>query len=98
MARSYHVVIEDSAAADIERIAAYIADFSVERAMDFIERLRSRISTLRRLPFRYRVHPRNDLFGETVRRMPSDGYIIFYAVRGNIVHVLGIIHASREIV
>lgn len=98
MARSFHVVIEDSAAADIEQIAAYIAEFSVERAVDFIERLRVRIGSLRRLPFRYRLHPRNELFGEAVRRMPSEGYIIFYAVRGNVVHILGIVHAARDIV
>ncbi len=97
MARKYHVVIEDEAAADLEEIALYIGEHSIERSHNFIERLRTRIHTLKQLPFRFREHPRNDLFGEPTRRMPAEGYIIFYAVRGNIVHILGIIHAARDI-
>ncbi len=98
MARNFHVVIDDEAAADLEEIALYIGEDSVERAHSFIERLRARIYTLKKFPLRSREHPRNDLFGEPTRRMPAEGYVIFYAVRGNVVHILGVIHASRDIV
>ena len=88
------VVLAKAAIADLESIADWIAADSPERALDFIQLLRSRCLQLADMPRAYPLIPRYESQG--IRRRPVGDYLIFYRLTDNVVEVVHVLHGARD--
>jgi plasmid stabilization system protein ParE len=88
------VVVTAEAESDLEQIAAYIAERSVEIALDFVQQLRERCESLADAPRGYPLVPRYEHLG--IRRRPFGNYLIFYRVGAHTIEVVHILHGARD--
>ena len=90
------VVISDAARIDLDDIWFYIASDSPANADRFLDRLVDvATGTLAAAPLSGRER---EEFGDGLRSLPVENYLIFYRVRDGAVEVLRIIHGARDLV
>ena len=80
--------------ADLEEIGDWIAKDDPERAASFVADLRRAAVSLSSHPKRYPLIDRTQ--GDRVHKMSYRDYLIFYRVIANEVHVLRVLHGSRD--
>ena len=88
------VVITAEAETDLEQIAAYIAERSVEIALNFVQELREKCESLADAPRGYPLVPRYEHLG--IRRRPFGNYLIFYRVGSGTIEVVHVLHGARD--
>jgi plasmid stabilization system protein ParE len=88
----------DDADRNLIDIALYIATKSQSRAiaLAFVERLRAKCRDLAALPGTLGTH-RPEL-RENIRSTPSNGYVIFFRFRRDVLEVVNVLHASRDVI
>ena len=84
------VDISDAAEADLEEIGNFIAEDNPSRADGFVLELLDRCYGLAEYSARYPIVSRAD--GREVRRCPYNRYLIFYAVEGDELQIVRIVH------
>jgi addiction module RelE/StbE family toxin len=88
------VRFSEAALRDLRRIGDYIAEDSPLRAREFVRELRSRAMHLAENPLAFplvRRHEHSD-----IRRHVFRNYLIFYLVKGQIVHIVHILHGAQD--
>jgi toxin ParE1/3/4 len=88
------VFITSEAEADLEQIAAYIAEQSPRSALKLVRELRQRCESLADAPRTYPLVPRYEHSG--TRRRPFGQYLIFYRVGEDAIEVIHILHGARD--
>jgi len=88
------VSVSAEAESDLEQIASYIAEESVETALNFVQKLREKCESLADAPLGYPLVPRYEHLG--IRRRPFGNYLIFYRVGPEIIEVVHILHGARD--
>jgi toxin ParE1/3/4 len=88
------VVVTAEAESDLEQIAAYIAERSVEIALNFVQELREKCESLADAPRGYPLVPRYEHLG--IRRRPFGNYLIFYRVGSDTIEVVHVLHGARD--
>jgi plasmid stabilization system protein ParE len=88
------VVITAEAEADLEQIAAYVAEQSSRGALNLMRQLRERCETLTDAPRGYPLVPRYEHLG--IRRRPFGRFLIFYRVGDDAIEVVHILHGARD--
>jgi toxin ParE1/3/4 len=88
------VVITAEAEADLEQIAAYVAEQNPRSALTLVRELRDRCESLLDAPRGYPLVPRYEHLG--IRRRPFGRYLIFYRVGENVIEVIHILHGARD--
>jgi toxin ParE1/3/4 len=88
------VVVTAEAESDLEQIASYIAEQSVEIALKFVQGLRDKCDSLADAPRGYPLVPRYEHLG--IRRRPFGNYLIFYRVGPDAIEVMHILHGARD--
>jgi toxin ParE1/3/4 len=88
----YHLVTQPRAARDVEVIFDWYDDERPGLGREFLEELRATISRVLAGPYRYQVL-RSDIRRALVRRFP---YAVFFAVEGNSIVVIRVLHTSRS--
>lgn len=88
------VVITSEAEADLEQIAAYIAEQSQRSALKLVRELRQRCESLANAPRAYPLVPRYEHAG--IRGRPFGQYLIFYRVGEDAIEVVHILHGARD--
>ncbi len=82
------------AEADLDDIAAWIANENPDRAARFVEELWERCRSLGIRPRRFPVA--QAIGGQAVRKLGHRGYLIFYLILEDRVEVARIVHGSRD--
>ena len=85
------VVIAAEAEADLEQIAAYVAEQS---PLNLIRELRERCESLLDAPRGYPLVPRYEHLG--IRRRSFGRFLIFYRTGGDTIEVIHILHGARD--
>ena len=88
------VVVTAEAESDLEEIATYISEQSVEIALRFVQELREKCESLADAPRGYPLVPRHEHLG--IRRRPFGNYLIFYRVRPDVIEVVHVLHGARD--
>lgn len=88
------VNVTAEAESDLEQIASYIAEQSVEAALKFVQELREKCELLADAPRGYPLVPRYEHLG--IRRRPFGNYLIFYRVGSDVIDVVHILHGARD--
>ncbi len=88
------VVLSAEAEADLEHIAAYVAEQSPQAALKFIRELRDRCDSLADAPRAYPLVPRYEQFG--IRRRPFGNFLIFYRVGAQAIEIVHVLHGARD--
>jgi toxin ParE1/3/4 len=88
------VVVTAEAESDLEGIATYISEQSVEIALRFVQELREKCESLADAPRGYPLVPRHEHLG--IRRRPFGNYLIFYRVRPDVIEVVHVLHGARD--
>ena len=88
------VVVSAEAESDLEQIAAYVAEQSVEIALNFVQELREKCESLAGAPRGYPLVPRYEHLG--IRGRPFGNYLIFYRVGTDAIEVVHILHGARD--
>jgi toxin ParE1/3/4 len=83
------------AEADLEEIADYIAQNSLERAVLFIQEIRQHCGQIADGPKRYASRPE---LGESVRMCVHGSYLILFELDGNDVLVVRVLHGARNLI
>ena len=88
----------DDADHDLVEIALYIASESQNRelASVFVERLRAKCRQLASFPATLGT-PRPDIRND-IRSTPSQRYVIYFRYRDDVLEVINILHASRDVI
>jgi plasmid stabilization system protein ParE len=84
----------DKAEADLESIAAYIAQSNPPRAVSFVEELLSACEGVARRPLAFPLAPRFTAIG--VRRRVFGNYVIFFRASADVVLILRVLHVSLD--
>lgn len=82
------------AEADLDGIAGYIARDNPPRAATFIEELYDKCMTLADAPEAFPLIPRYESLG--VRRRVHGDYLILFAVKGQTISILRVLHGARD--
>jgi plasmid stabilization system protein ParE len=88
------LVITAEAEADLEQIAAYVAEQSARSALTLIRELRERCDSLLDAPRGYPLVPRYEHLG--IRRRAFGRFLIFYRVDEGAIEVIHILHGARD--
>ena len=88
------VVVTAEAEADLDQITTYIAERSIEIALNFVQELREKCKSLADAPRGYPLVPRLEHLG--IRRHPFGNYLIFYRVGTNAIEVVHVLHGARD--
>jgi toxin ParE1/3/4 len=88
------VVVTAEAEADLDQITTYIAERSIEIALNFVQELREKCESLADAPRGYPLVPRLEHLG--IRRHPFGNYLIFYRVGTNAIEVVHVLHGARD--
>lgn len=93
----YVLVLSDTASADLDDMAVFVADASCSRAIadGVVDNLILRCERLAGLPGTLGT-ARPEL-GEGIRSTPQKGYVIFFRYVGSVIEILNILHGSRDI-
>lgn len=96
--RRHRVIWTETAARDLEEIAAYIAEDSRERAKKVLKQIRGKTSKLRSGPSRGRIVPELlDLDLRSWRELVLSPWRVIYRVEGNLVYVDAVIDGRRDV-
>jgi toxin ParE1/3/4 len=79
------VVVTAEAEADLDQITTYIAERSIEIALNFVQALREKCESLADAPRGYPLVPH-----------PFGNYLIFYRVGTNAIEVVHVLHGARD--
>lgn len=90
--------LTEAADRDLIEIAMHIASESMspEVALAFVERLSARCEQLASLPATLGT-ARPDLRPD-IRSTPCQGYVIFFRYRDDVLEVVNVLHASRDVI
>jgi toxin ParE1/3/4 len=88
------VLITAEAEADLEHIAAYVAEGSPQSPLKLIRELRDRCDSLVDAPRGYPLVPRYEQFG--IRRRPFGNFLIFYRVGAEAIEIVHVLHGARN--
>jgi toxin ParE1/3/4 len=88
------VAVTAEAEYDLEQITTYIAEQSIEIALNFVQELREKCESLADAPRGYPLVPRHEHLG--IRRRPFGNYLIFYRVGTSAIEVVHILHSARD--
>lgn len=90
--------LTEAADRDLIDIAMHIAteSRSPEVALAFVERLSAKCEQLASLPATLGT-ARPDLRAD-IRSTPCQGYVIFFRYRGELLEVVNVLHASRDVI
>ena len=88
------VVVTAEAESDPEQIATYIAEQSIEIALNFVQELREKCESLADAPRGYPLVPRYEHLG--IRRRPFGNYSIFYRVGADVIEVVHVLHGAHD--
>ena len=88
------VVVTAEAEADLDQITTYIAERSIEIALNFVQELREKCESLADAPRGYPLVPRLERLG--IRSHPFGNYLIFYRVGTNAIEVVHVLHGARD--
>ena len=80
------------AEADVEEIGDYIARDNPERAFSFVVEMRRHCRALVKFPYAAPLRPE---LGRDIRMAVHDPYLIFYAVRGDVLEIRRVLHGAR---
>jgi toxin ParE1/3/4 len=81
------------AAADLERIAGYLFDTAPERATDLVRTIYRAPSALLKFPHSGRIGRKDGTRELVLSPLP---YVVIYAVGGDAIHVVRILHAAQR--
>lgn len=85
-------VSTEEARRDLDEILSYIAEDSINYALELVDELESAALDLGVAALHYPL-----AFGsEKVRRRPVGAYNIYYTVRGSTVEVVHVLHSARD--
>lgn len=95
----YSVEISPDAKRDLFDVLQYIRENdSLEQARAIVSRLEDRIASLETMPSRGNRPPEMDYFGpHSYREVHEPPFRIFYRVKGNVVQVLSVLDARRNV-
>ena len=88
------VVITAEAEADLDQIAAYVAERSPQGALSLIHELRDKCESLVDAPRAYPLVPRYEQFD--IRRRPVGNFLIFYRVAIDKIEIVHVLHGARD--
>ena len=88
------VVVTESAEADLEAIADWIAADNPSRALSFVEELRSACRSLASAARRYPLIPRYESAG--IRRRVYRDYLILYRISKRTIEILRVLHGAQD--
>lgn len=80
--------------ADLDAIAAFIAEDNPRRAVTFIRDIRTKFRTIQQGPLIYRL--RTDI-GEDARMATVGNYAILFRIAGNAVRIERVVYAGRDL-
>ena len=80
--------------ADLDAIAAFIAEDSPGRALTFIRDIRSKFRAIQRSPLLYQLRP--DI-GEDARMATVGNYAVLFRIAGTIVRIERVVYAGRDL-
>src|SRR5262249_49234368 len=96
--RSYLVQWSEIALADADRLIDYIAQRNPQRAVEIWDKIKNRVATLERFPFRSRLVPELKALNlEDYRELIIYSYRILFRVKGNKVLILGLFDGRRDL-
>ena len=82
---------------DLISVFDYIAQDSVDRALEFVDKLDKRIGLLEQNPLLGRV-PRHEKLREYgYRVLIVESYLVFYIIRGRTIEIHRVVHGSRNL-
>ena len=84
----------DKAEADLESLAAHIAESNPARAATFVDEPRSACDGVARRPLAFPLAPR--LAGTGARRRVFGNYLIFYRASAEVVLILRVLHVAVD--
>ena len=90
----YKIVYKPYAERDMWEIAAYLSDYSVPTAQNFLKKLKEKIEGLSEMPLRFpKINPHKEY-----RKMVVDKYVVVYLVdeRRNQVLIVRVVHGMRN--
>jgi len=96
---SYAVVLLPVVENQILEQAMYIAEDSIDRALQWEQSLRERIVSLGELPKAHPIsEPESRAFGREIRKSNFGDYLIFYRVedKQQAVYILALIHGAQR--
>jgi toxin ParE1/3/4 len=88
------VAVTAEAEYDLEQITTYIAEQSIEIALNFVQELREKCESLADAPRGYPLVPRHEHLG--IRRRPFGNYSIFNRMGTSAIEVVHILHSARD--
>jgi len=96
--RILKVAWTESAARELKEIVSYVAADSAPNAQKILEKLRKKARSLEVMPERGRTLPELLHFGIRIyRELIVRPYRIIYRIEGNIVYVMSVLDARRDI-
>ena len=95
---AYRVHVTKPAERDLSGIFRYIADTlkEPETAKRLYLDIKGEVLSLCEMPERYAILDEPPYNEAGVRRMPVENYLVFYAIRGDSVHILRNVYKRRE--
>ncbi|MDO8446720.1 MAG: type II toxin-antitoxin system RelE/ParE family toxin [Deltaproteobacteria bacterium] len=97
MNRKYTVRWTDTAEKDLEVILDFIADKSIDEALNILERLRERAKNLYSMPERGRIVPELKEQGIFIyREIISSPWRIIYKINDKMIYVLAVLDSRRN--
>jgi toxin ParE1/3/4 len=90
----HRVIYAAGARADLEAIAAYVAERTEDGAERAVALILERVDLLRRLPNAGRARP--DI-GDGLRAISVRSFVIVYRVEAGTVHILHVAHGARDL-
>ena len=96
--QTYSIVWTETAARDLERLAAYLWSDSPLRAGDIVDRIITRAESLHTSPFRGRMPPELETVGDrTWREVMEPPWRIVYKVGADRVEIHGVLDGRRSL-
>lgn len=97
MNRKYNVRWTDTAEKDLEVILDFIAEESIDAALNILERLREQAANLYPMPERGRIVPELKEQGIFIyREMISSPWRIIYRINDKIIYVIAVLDSRRN--
>ena len=94
--QKYNVVVTETAEFEIEAYFDYIAEDSVENAINWYDNIYKKLATLADLALRCPIADENPYFEFEVRYLLINDYRAIYRVNGSVVEILHIKHPRMD--
>lgn len=88
------VLFRPQAEEDLLSIALYVSEWSPQRALALVSRLRRRCDILRTHPLAGRPRPE---LGDDLRSLVERPYVILYRLVGSVIEVVAILHRALDL-